>query len=80
MHHVYRRLYMPQVLVNFDMATLQAIERILPATKRRRTEFIRAPVKDAIRKYEYERMMEAYRRQPDTGADADDWSNAERWE
>lgn len=71
---------MPQVLVNFDTATLQAIDRILPATKRRRTEFIRSAVKDAIRKYEYERMMEAYRRQPDTGADADDWSNAERWE
>ena len=70
---------MPQVLVNFDTATLQAIERILPATKRRRAEFIRAAVKDAIRKYEYERMTEAYRRQPDTVADADDWTNAERW-
>jgi hypothetical protein len=39
---------MAQVLLHFDNATLQAIDRIAPAAKRKRAEFIRQTVKDAI--------------------------------
>jgi hypothetical protein len=34
-------------------------------------------VKDAIRKREYQQIREAYIRQPDSMADANDWSSAE---
>jgi hypothetical protein len=36
-------------------------------------------VKEAIRKREYEAIREAYLRQPDSGDEADDWANAEKW-
>ncbi|MCX6611671.1 MAG: hypothetical protein NTW74_12575 [Acidobacteria bacterium] len=71
---------MPQVLVHFDEATLQAIDRIAPAAKRQRADFIRKAVKDALFLRETERMREAYRLQPDTAEDADHWELPEEWE
>jgi hypothetical protein len=62
---------MPQVLVHFDEATLKAIDRIAPAAKRKRADFIRRAVKDAIVRQESDRMREAYRLQPDSGEDAE---------
>ncbi len=70
---------MPSILIQLDQSTLDALNRIAPAAKRQRTEFVRQAVKEAIRKREYERMREAYLRQPDSAADADDWSSAEEW-
>ena len=64
---------MPKVLVQFEDATLEAIDRIAPAAKRKRAEFIRSAVKDAIFRYEQERMREAYRLQPDSVQRADPW-------
>jgi len=55
------------------------LNKIAPAAKRKRGEFIRQAVKEAIRKTEYEQIRQAYIRQPDSAADADDWSSAEGW-
>jgi metal-responsive CopG/Arc/MetJ family transcriptional regulator len=70
---------MPKVLVQFEDATLEAIDRIAPAAKRKRAEFIRSAVKDAIFRYEQERMREAYRLQPDSVQRADPWELPEEW-
>jgi hypothetical protein len=71
---------MPQVLVQFESATLEAIDRIAPAAKRKRADFIRKAVKDAIFKHDQEKMRQAYQLQPDSGAEADNWANADPWE
>jgi predicted transcriptional regulator len=70
---------MPSILIQLDDSTLKSLDKIAPAAKRQRAEFIRQAVKDAIRKREYEQIREAYLRQPDSAADADDWSSAEEW-
>jgi predicted transcriptional regulator len=70
---------MPSILVQLDDSTIKSLDRIAPPAKRQRAEFIRQAVKDAIRKREYEQIREAYLRQPDSTADADDWSSAEEW-
>lgn len=70
---------MPQVLVHFDEATLQAIDRVAPKASRKRAEFIRSAVKDALFHLETERMRLAYLRQPDTAEGADKWELPEAW-
>ena len=70
---------MPQILIHIDEATLAAIDRIAPAAKRKRAEFIRKAVKDALFQHETERMREGYRLQPDIAAGADVWDSPEDW-
>ena len=70
---------MPQVLIHFDEATLKAIDRIAPAAKRKRADFIRRAVKDAIFRQETDRMREAYRLQPDSVEGSDVWDLPEEW-
>jgi len=70
---------MPSILIQLDDLTLKSLDKIAPAAKRQRAEFIRQAVKDAIRRHEYKQIREAYLRQPDSAADADDWSSAEDW-
>jgi predicted transcriptional regulator len=70
---------MPSILIQLDDATLQSLDKIAPAAKRQRAEFVRQAVKDAIRKREYEQIREAYLRRPDSAIEADDWSSAEDW-
>jgi len=70
---------MPSILIQLDESTLKSLNRIAPAAKRQRAEFVRQAVKEAIRKREYEQIREAYRKQPDSAAEADDWSSAEEW-
>jgi len=71
---------MSQVLIHFDEETLRAIDRIAPAAKRKRADFIRQAVKDAIFRNETERMREAYRLQPDSPEGSEIWELPERWE
>ena len=71
---------MPSILVQLDDATYKALNQMAPAAKRKRTEFIRAALKEAIRKREYAGMREAYRQQPDSGSESDSWSNCEKFE
>ena len=66
-------------MIQLDEPTLQSLNKIAPVAKRQRAEFIRQAVKDAIRRREYEQIREAYIRQPDSPADADDWSSAGEW-
>ena len=70
---------MPQVLIQFGEATLQAIDRIAPGARRKRADFIRRAVKDAIFRQESERTREAYRLQPDSAEDSDVWTILEDW-
>ena len=69
---------MRSILIQLDDATFEALKRIAPVTERRRTEFIRQAVREAIRRHEYDRMREAYLAMPDSAA-ADDWQNAEEF-
>lgn len=71
---------MSQILVEFDEATLRAIDRIAPAARRKRAEFIRKAVKEAIFREETERMREAYRLQPDSADETDIWELPEQWD
>jgi predicted transcriptional regulator len=64
---------MPQVFIQFDEATLKVIDRIAPAARRKRADFIRQAVKDAIFRQETDRMREAYRIQPDSVEGAEVW-------
>lgn len=70
---------MPSILIQVDEPLLRSLNNVAPAAKRQRAEFIRQAVRDAIRKREYEQIRQAYRLQPDSAEDADDWSNAEEW-
>lgn len=71
---------MPSILIQLDEALLQSLNKVAPAAKRQRAEFIRQAVRDAVRAREYAAMREAYLRQPDSAEVADDWANAEAWE
>lgn len=71
---------MPSILVQLDDATYKALNQVAPAAKRKRTEFIRAAVKEAIRKRVYADMREAYCKQPDSAAESGSWSNCEKFE
>jgi metal-responsive CopG/Arc/MetJ family transcriptional regulator len=70
---------MSQVLIHFDEATLKAIDRIAPVARRKRADFIRQAVKDAIFRHETERMREAYRLQPDSPEGSETWDLPEDW-
>jgi len=70
---------MPSILIQVDEPLLRSLDKVAPAAKRQRAEFIRQAVREAIRKREYEQIREAYRIQPDSADEADDWSNAEEW-
>jgi len=70
---------MGSILIQLDDVTLKSLDKIAPAAKRQRAEFIRQAVKEAIRRREYEQIRAAYLRQPDSASEADDWSNAEEW-
>jgi metal-responsive CopG/Arc/MetJ family transcriptional regulator len=70
---------MKSLLVQIDEPTLRALNRVAPAAKRQRAEFVRAAIRKAIRESEEERMRKAYLAQPDSEVEADEWSNAEEW-
>lgn len=67
---------MPSILIQLDEPTMKALERVAPAAKRQRAEFVREAVKAAIRKREYARIRDGYLGWPDSADEADDWSNA----
>ena len=70
---------MPSILIQIDDLMLRSLNKIAPAAKRQRAEFIRHAVQEAIRKREYDQIREAYLKQPDSAADADDWASVEEW-
>ena len=70
---------MKSLLVQIDEPTFRSLNRIAPAAKRQRAEFVRAAIRKAIREAEEDRMRRAYLAQPDSAAEADDWANPEEW-
>src|SRR5262245_13927862 len=64
--------HMKSLLVQLDDATAQALDRISPPRQRQRSEFIRAAIRQAIRKAEFDAMKKAYQRKPDAESEADD--------
>ncbi len=70
---------MKALLVQLDEQTLAALNRVAPPGKRQRSEFVRQAIRKAIRQAEYRAMREAYRKNPDSALDADDWSAAETY-
>jgi metal-responsive CopG/Arc/MetJ family transcriptional regulator len=70
---------MKSLLVQMDAPTFEALNRVAPAAKRQRAEFVRAAIRKAILETEESRTRSAYLAQPDSESPADDWSNAEEW-
>jgi hypothetical protein len=70
---------MRSVLVQLDDETYRALNKVAPPAQRRRVDFIRKAIKDAIRREEYRKIRRAYEVQPDSGSDADAWSNPEEF-
>jgi predicted transcriptional regulator len=71
---------MPSVLIHLDDATYKILNKVAPPDKRRRTEFVRKAIREAIRQQEFARMREAYLKQPDSDNESDDWTNWEPFE
>ena len=67
---------MKSVLIDLDESTHAALNYVAP-DKRLRAQFIREAIGKAIREVEHERIHQAYLAQPDSEAEADDWSTAE---
>jgi len=72
-------MYMKPLLIQLDEQTLTALNRVASPGKRKRSEFVRQAIRNAIRQAEFHAMREAYRKQPDSILDADDWSTAEAY-
>jgi len=70
---------MKPLLIQLDEPTYAALNRVAAPGKRQRSEFVRQAIRKAIRQAEYRAMREAYRKQPDSIAEADDWSTAEEY-
>jgi metal-responsive CopG/Arc/MetJ family transcriptional regulator len=70
---------MKPLLIQLDEQTLTALNRVAAPGKRKRSEFVRQAIRMAIRQEEYRAMREAYRKQPDSHLDVDDWSTAEEY-
>jgi metal-responsive CopG/Arc/MetJ family transcriptional regulator len=70
---------MKPLLIHLDDTTMTALNRVASPQKRKRSEFIRQAIRKAIRQAEYRSMREAYGKQPDTPAEADDWSMSEEY-
>jgi hypothetical protein len=67
---------MKSVLIHLDESICAALRHITP-TKPLREQFIRDAMRKAVREAECERIRKAYLAQPDSEAEADDWSAAE---
>jgi hypothetical protein len=55
------------------------LNRVAAPGKRQRSEFVRQAIRNAVRQAEGDAMREAYRKQPDSILDADDWSTPEEY-
>jgi len=55
-----------QIIVEVDEGTAQELERIAPSRARKRSEFVRRALRQALDAEVERRMADAYRRQPDS--------------
>jgi predicted transcriptional regulator len=70
---------MKSILIQLDDSTYQLLERVAPAAKRQRAQFIRRALLKAALEAEEARTQAAYRAKPDAASEADDWSTAEEF-
>ena len=70
---------MKPLVVQLDDPTLRALSRVTPASTRKRAEFVRAAIRKAIKKTREAHTRQAYLAKPDSESEADDWSNAGKW-
>jgi metal-responsive CopG/Arc/MetJ family transcriptional regulator len=70
---------MKPLLIQMDEQTLNALNRVAAPEKRQRSEFVRRAIRKAVRQAEYRAMRDAYRKQPDSALDGDDWSAPEEF-
>jgi len=71
--------YMKPLLIQLDEQTLVALNRVAAPDRRKRSEFIRQAIRKAVRQAEHRAIRDAYRKQPDSARDADDWSTPEEF-
>jgi metal-responsive CopG/Arc/MetJ family transcriptional regulator len=70
---------MKPLLIRLGEQTLVALNRVAAPDKRKRSEFVCQAIRRAIRQAEYRAMRDAYRKQPDSTQDGDDWGTAEQF-
>ncbi|MBI2687722.1 MAG: hypothetical protein HYX27_15535 [Acidobacteria bacterium] len=71
---------MKSVLVQLDDETMAQLNEVAPPASRARTKFIRRAIKEALLRSEFDRMEEAYRREPQEFVDGGDWDDPLPWE
>lgn len=72
-------LYMGlQIIVELDEATARELERVAPSRARKRSDFVRRALRQALDAEAERRTAEAYRRQPDDGQP--EWLDPDAWE
>jgi hypothetical protein len=69
---------MKQLLVELDDDVAARLEQVAPSRSRRRSEFIRSAIRRALWELEEQATAAAYRRQPDSAAEA--YLDARTWE
>jgi len=69
---------MKALLIELDEDIVAKLEQVAPGRARRRSEFIRMAVRRALWELEEQATAEAYRRQPDSAADA--YVDSDVWE
>lgn len=69
---------MKPLLIELDDEVVAKLEQVAPGRARRRSEFIRLAVRLALWELEEQATAEAYRRQPDSAADA--YVDSDVWE
>ena len=75
---IYMLLHMKQVLIEIDDEVAKRLEQVAPARSRQRSDFIRMAIRKALWEREEHATAAAYRRQPDSAADA--YVDARVWE
>jgi predicted transcriptional regulator len=71
-------LHMKQLLIEVDDETAAQLEQVAPARSRRRSEFIRTAIRQALWNLQEHATAEAYRREPDSAEDP--YVDAAVWE
>ncbi len=69
---------MKQILIEIDDELAEMLEKVAPTRSRRRSEFVRRAIRQALWDVEEQVTAEAYRQQPDSPADA--YLDANVWE
>jgi predicted transcriptional regulator len=69
---------MKTILIEIEDEVAEKLERVAPGRSRRRSEFIRSAIRRALWGLEEQATAEAYRRHPDSAADA--YVDASVWE